>query len=37
MQEIRLIKPTMEYAQEIERFRQEVLDAGDADCFCRLL
>lgn len=33
MQEIRLIKPTMEYAQEIERFRQEVLDAGDADCF----
>lgn len=33
MQEIRLVKPTMEYAQEILQFRQELLEAGDTDCF----
>ena len=33
MQEICLVKPTMEYAEDILQFRQELFDAGDPDCF----
>lgn len=33
MDEITLIKPTMEYAQDIMDFRRELLVANDADCF----
>lgn len=33
MEEIRLIKPTMEYAQDIMDFRRELQAANDADCF----
>ena len=30
MDEIRLIKPTMEYAEDIMKYRQEFLDSGDS-------
>ncbi|MBP3609227.1 MAG: GNAT family N-acetyltransferase [Lachnospiraceae bacterium] len=33
MGEIRLIKPTMEYAEDIMKFRQEIFDAKDEDAF----
>lgn len=33
MDEIKLIKPTMEYAEDIMQFRQEILDAKDPDAF----
>ena len=33
MEEIRLIKPTMEYARDIMDFRRELQAANDADCF----
>jgi len=33
MDEIRLIKPTMGYAEDIMRFRQEIIDANDPDAF----
>lgn len=33
MKEIKLIKPTIEYAEDIMHFRQELLDANDSDCF----
>ena len=32
--EIKLIKPTMDYAEEIMDFRQEMLDAGDSFAGC---
>ena len=33
MEEIRLVKPSMEYAQDIMDFRRELLEADDADDF----
>lgn len=33
MDEIRLIKPTMGYAEDIMRLRQEIIDANDPDAF----
>ncbi len=33
MDEIRLLKPTMEYADDIMQFRQEIIDANDPDAF----
>ncbi|WP_310602009.1 GNAT family N-acetyltransferase [Anaerosporobacter sp.] len=33
MTDIILIKPTMEYAEDILKFRQEILDSNDHDCF----
>lgn len=33
MKEIRLIKPSIEYAEDIMKFRQEILEANDADSF----
>lgn len=33
MEEIRLVKPSMEYAQDIMRFQKEVMEADDADSF----
>lgn len=33
MDEIKLIKPTMEYAEDIMQFRQEIIDAKDPDAF----
>lgn len=33
MEEIILLKPTMEYADDIMAFRQEILDANDPDAF----
>jgi len=33
MDEIKLIKPTIEYADDIMMFRQEILDANDPDAF----
>jgi len=33
MEEIRLIKPTMEYADDIMQFRQEIIDVNDLDAF----
>lgn len=37
MNEIELIKPSMEYAEEILRFRQELLDTGSDFAGCRTL
>lgn len=34
MDEIRLIKPTMEYAEDIMKYRQEFLDSGDSQDGC---
>jgi predicted acetyltransferase/protein tyrosine/serine phosphatase len=33
MDEIRLIKPTIEYADDIMQFRQEIIEANDPDAF----
>lgn len=33
MSEIILVKPKIEYAEDIIKFRQELLDAKDADAF----
>lgn len=33
MEEITLLKPTTEYSEDIMQFRQELLDANDADSF----
>ena len=33
MEEIRLVKPSMEYAQDIMQFQKEVMEADDADDF----
>lgn len=33
MEEIRLLKPTMEYANDIMQFRQEIIEANDPDAF----
>ncbi len=33
MQEIKLISPSMEYHDDIMRFRQEIMDANDSDSF----
>lgn len=33
MEEIRLIKPSMEYDQDIMQFRREIMEADDADSF----
>lgn len=33
MDEIRLLKPTIDYADDIMRFRQEIIDANDPDAF----
>jgi len=37
MDEIKLIKPSIEYAEDIMKFRQELLDAGDEFSGCGLL
>ncbi len=33
MEEIILVAPTMEYADQIEKFREEILEANDGDAF----
>ena len=33
MEEIKLVKPTIEYADDIMQFKQEILDANDPDAF----
>lgn len=33
MEEIRLVKPTIQYAEQIMQFRQELIDAKDGDSF----
>lgn len=33
MEELRLIQPTMEYAEDIMKLRQEIIEANDADSF----
>lgn len=33
MEELRLVRPAPEYAEELRKFRQELLEAGDADSF----
>jgi len=33
MDEIKLLKPTMEYADDIMQFRQEIIEANDPDAF----
>lgn len=33
MEEIILVKPTMEYAEDISQFRQEIFDSNDKDSF----
>ena len=33
MEELRLVRPAQEHIQELQKFRQELLEAGDADSF----
>ena len=33
MEELRLVRPAPEHIQELQKFRQELLEAGDADSF----